>query len=203
MEEMIARLPMLGACESDLKLAFRLMAETYRSGNKVLICGNGGSAADADHWTAELLKGFRSRRPLPPSDQVKVAPQLGRALQGALPTIPLAAFPALSSAFANDVAPEFTFAQLVWGLGKRDDLLIGISTSGNATNVCAAMQTAKAQGMRTLGLSGRTGGAMRALCDVIILAPADETHLVQEYHLPIYHCLSSMLEQEFFGALQQ
>lgn len=125
--------------------------------------------------------------------------ELGAKLQGALPAIPLTGFTALATAFANDVDPHFVFAQLVWGLGRPGDVLVGISTSGNARNVCTAMEAGRYRGLFRIGLSGRTGGRLNALCDLCIKAPADETHLVQELHLPIYHCLSLMLEDEFFG----
>jgi D-sedoheptulose 7-phosphate isomerase len=130
---------------------------------------------------------------------VKLPAHLVDKLQGALPIIPITGFPTLSTAFANDVDPQLVFAQLVWALGQPGDVLIGISTSGNATNVCAALETAHARGLRTLGLTGKTGGTMKPLCDVIICAPATETYLVQEYHLPIYHYISIALEEEFFG----
>jgi D-sedoheptulose 7-phosphate isomerase len=119
-------------------------------------------------------------------------------LQGSLAAIPLTGFPSLSSAFANDVDPNLTFAQLVWGLGKPGDVLIGITTSGNSPNVCAAMEAAKARDMIRVGLTGQTGGKLLALTDFCLRAPATETYRIQEYHLPVYHCLSLMLEDEFF-----
>ena len=199
-KNLVERMPLLDGCRETIEQAFLKMASTYRSRHKVLICGNGGSAADAEHWAAELLKGFRSKRPLEQADRDKLPLALAEALQGALPTIPLTAFHALSSAFANDVRADCTFAQLTWALAQPGDLVIGISTSGTAANICAALQTARARGAATLGLTGKSGGAMRELCDVIIQAPATETYLVQEYHLPIYHCLSMMLEEEFFSS---
>ncbi len=119
-------------------------------------------------------------------------------LQGALPTIPLTGFLGLSSAFSNDVDPTLIFAQLVFGLGRPGDLLVGISTSGNAKNVRAALEVARARKIATLGLSGKTGGAMKPLCDLCLCVPETETYRIQELHLPIYHCLSLMLEEEFF-----
>ena len=201
LDEVLERVPALAVCRADLERAFALLRDTFRGGHTVLLCGNGGSAADAEHWAAELLKGFASKRALDERDGAKLPAELAQALQGALSAIPLTGFPALSSAFGNDVAPEFTFAQLVWGLGEPGGALVGISTSGNARNVCAALQTARARGMRTLGLSGETGGAMGPLCDVLLRAPSTETYRVQEYHLAIYHCLSLMLEEEFFPGI--
>ena len=145
-----------------------------------------------------MLKGFGQKRPLSQAEKQRLPEALGLKIQGALPVIPLTGFVSLSTAFANDVDPDLIFAQLVWGLGRPGDVLVGISTSGNARNVCAAMEAAQARGVRRIGLSGRTGGKLNPLCEVCIRAPADETYLIQEFHLPIYHCLCLMLEDEFF-----
>jgi len=198
-EKLSQRRPELAGNLRDVEQAFKAMRDSIRNGGKLLLCGNGGSAADAEHWAGELLKGFAQKRPLSPAGQQTLPPELGLKLQGALPAIPLTGFVSLSTAFLNDVDPHLTFAQLVWGLGKPGDVLIGISTSGNAKNVCAAMEAAKARGMYRLGLSGRTGGQLNSLCDLCLKVPADETYLIQELHLPIYHCLCLMLEDEFFG----
>jgi D-sedoheptulose 7-phosphate isomerase len=198
LDDLVRRVRGLEVCRPDIERAFETLREAFRSHHKVLICGNGGSAADAEHWAGELLKGFRHKRPLSVEDRAKLPERLAASLQGALPAIPLTGFPSLATAFGNDVDPELSFAQLVWGLGQPGDVLIGISTSGNATNVCAALQAARSRGLRTLGLAGETSGAMKDLCDVIILAPARETYLIQEYHLAIYHSLSMALEDEFF-----
>ena len=198
-KNLLERRPQLAACRGDIENAFATLRDCFRSGGKLLLCGNGGSAADADHWAGELLKGFALKRPLSPAEKAGLPPDLAGKLQGALPVIPLTGFAALGTAFANDVDPQLIFAQLIWGLGRPGDVFIGISTSGNARNVCAAMETAKARGMYALGLSGRTGGRLNALCDLCLKVPADETYLIQELHLPIYHCLCLMLEDEFFG----
>jgi D-sedoheptulose 7-phosphate isomerase len=189
----------LAVCRSDVEKAFGIMRDCFRSGGKVLLCGNGGSAADADHWAGELLKGFRRKRSLNEAEQRSLSAELAIKLQGALPAIPLTSFPSLSTAFANDVDPQLAFAQLVWGLGRPGDVLVGLSTSGKSRNVCAALEAAQARGMLRIGLAGRSGFWPDSLCDVCIKAPADETYQVQELHLPIYHCLSLMLEEEFFG----
>ena len=165
----------------------------------MLICGNGGSAADAEHWAAELLKGFYSKRPLAGPLAAVLSPDLAQNLQGALPTIPLSGFTSLSTAFANDNNIEYLFSQLVLGLGRKGDVLICISTSGQSRNVLLAAQTASALGMSTIGLTGRDGGALADLADVAIRVPETEVHLIQEYHLPVYHTLSLMLEEAFFG----
>jgi D-sedoheptulose 7-phosphate isomerase len=174
------------------------MRGCFRAGVKVLLCGNGGSAADADHWSAELLKGFRRERPLSARARKGLPRGVARALQGALPAIPLSSFPALASAFANDVSPELTLAQLVSALGRKGDVLVALSTSGRSPNVCLAAQTACARGMATIALTGRGRGRLAKLADIAIRVPARETHLVQELHLPVYHTLSLMLEDAFF-----
>lgn len=199
LESLLHRLPELAPCRLSILETYRALHDCFRGGGKVLLCGNGGSAADADHWAGELLKGFRRPRTLPTSDQARFRPELAHRLQGALPAIPLTGFPALASAFGNDVDPELVFAQLTWALGKPGDVWIGLSTSGQATNVCAAAEVAHAQGLITLGLTGEEGGRLASLCDHVIRAPARETYRVQEYHLPLYHCLSLMLEEAFFG----
>jgi D-sedoheptulose 7-phosphate isomerase len=146
-----------------------------------------------------LLKGFKLERPLSPAERGALRPELAARLQGALPAIPLTSFAALTTAFGNDVAAELAYAQLAWGLGRRGDVFVGLSTSGNAKNVCAAAEVAREKGMRVIGLTGATGGKLKPLCDVCLCAPVTETFRVQEYHLPIYHCLSLMLEEAFFG----
>ncbi|HEY3760542.1 MAG TPA: SIS domain-containing protein [Verrucomicrobiae bacterium] len=197
-KNLLQRCPQLADCLPDIEAAFAIMCGCFRSGGKLLLCGNGGSAADAEHWAGELLKGFVHKRPLNEAEKKGLPVELGAKLQGALPAIPLTGFVSLNTAFANDVDPELTFAQLVWGLGRPGDILVGLSTSGNARNVCAAMEAAKAHGLHRIGLSGRTGGKLKSCCDLCITVPADETYLIQELHLPIYHCLCTMLEDEFF-----
>jgi D-sedoheptulose 7-phosphate isomerase len=199
LEALVARAPELAPLRTDIADAFVMLEETLSQGGKLLLCGNGGSAADADHWAGELLKGFKHLRPLPVPARAGLPAPLAAALQGALPAIPLTGFPALASAFGNDVEPEFVYAQLTHALGKPGDVWIGLSTSGNAANVCAAAQVARARGLSTLGLTGASGGKLAPLCDLCLRVPATETYRVQELHLPIYHCLSLMLEDAFFA----
>jgi D-sedoheptulose 7-phosphate isomerase len=199
LNELTGRLPELAPCAGQIWGAYELLRATFAGGGKLLLCGNGGSAADAEHWAGELLKGFCSKRPLPPDALPGLDPAIAGRLQGALPAIPLTGFLSLSSAFANDVDAELTFAQLVWALGRPGDTLVCISTSGQARNVLAAAQTARARGLRTLALTARDGGALAPQCDQAIQAPADQTHRAQEYHLPIYHALCLMLEGEMFS----
>lgn len=191
--------PQLEVCVPDILAAHDLLLGVYRGGNKLLLCGNGGSASDADHISGELLKGFQSRRPLPSADRAALGEDLAAKLQQSLPAIPLTAFAALSTAYTNDVDAEYIYAQLTLGLGKAGDALLGLSTSGNARNVGHALRVARARGLRTLGMTGETGGAMRELCDVCIRVPSRETFRIQEYHLPIYHVLCLLLEDALFS----
>ncbi len=205
-KDLVHKYPDLMDIAPAIHAAYGVLRETYRQGGKVLICGNGGSAADAEHIVGELMKGYVLKRPLPASMRNKLAaafPEdkayLADHLQGALPAISLVSQTALLSAFANDVDPDMIFAQQVYGYGKPGDTLLGISTSGNAPNVLRAMQVARVLSLSTVGLTGRTGGSMNSLCDVAICVPADTTTAIQERHLPVYHTLCAMLEQEFFG----
>jgi phosphoheptose isomerase len=206
LNSLVTHYPDLETCVPDIQAAYELLRKTYRTGGKLLICGNGGSAADSDHIVGELMKGFELKRPV--SDELRQAlsainPDMGaylsEHLQEALPAISLSAHAALATAITNDTAGDVVFAQQVLGYGKQGDTLIGISTSGNSVNVRYAITVAKALGMHTIGLTGRTGGKMRDLCDVTICAPYERTLAVQERHLPIYHTLCIMLEQEFFS----
>ncbi len=205
-EALFARRAELAPLRGEIRAAFELLRTCYRDGGKVLICGNGGSAADSDHIAGELLKGFRLKRPLPANLRAKLVarePTLGAVqaerLQGGLPAIALSAHAALLTAFANDVDPELVFAQQVNAFGRSGDLLIAITTSGNSRSVLHAAVTAGALGLSVIGLTGRDGGRLPPLCDVVIRVPESETSLVQELHLPIYHTLCAMVELELFG----
>jgi D-sedoheptulose 7-phosphate isomerase len=205
LEELLERYPVLVPCRGDIQAALRALTDCFGAGGKLLVCGNGGSAADSDHIVAELMKGFMRLRPLPEDFRRRlcaVDPVLGTTLaaklQGALPTINITTLTAVSSAFANDVSAELAYAQAVNGYGKPGDILLGISTSGNAANVRSALCVARARGMKTIGLSGKGGGKMAALCDILIAVPATRTFEIQELHLPVYHCLCATLEAHFF-----
>lgn len=198
LESLFARRPELMACRGDLVRAFELLTGCFRQGGKLLLCGNGGSAADCEHWSAELLKGFHSRRPLEPHWRETLGEHLAAGLQQGLPAIPLTSLTSLATAFANDVDPALGFAQAVWALGRPGDALVGISTSGGARNVLLALRAARARGLATIGLTGTPGGELPALADVCIRVPAVRVELVQELHLPVYHTLCLMLEAEFF-----
>jgi len=198
-ELLLENYPQLDVCVSDILRAYEALRDAYAAGNKLLLCGNGGSASDADHISGELLKGFQSKRPLSAEQTEALGEELASNLQQSLPAIPLTAFAALSTAYTNDVTAEHIYAQLTLGLGKPGDILLGISTSGNAINVGHALTVARAQGMKTIGLTGQSGGAMKPLCDICICAPSSETFRIQEYHLPIYHVLCLLVEDHFFG----
>lgn len=199
LNNLLERRPELAGASKSITQAYGILRKSFRSGGKVLLCGNGGSAADADHWAGELLKGFCKKRPLSKKERGNLRSAIATKLEGSLPAIPLTSFPAASTAFGNDVDPNLTYAQLTSALGRRGDVLVGLSTSGNAANVCAAAEVARAKGLKVIALTGASGGRLKPLADVCICAPSKETYRAQEYHLPIYHCLSLMLEEEFFG----
>ena len=168
-----------------------------------MVCGNGGSAADAEHISGELMKGFHKQRHLTQELVAQITNLAGQVewveqLQGSLPVIPLTSNAALISAISNDLSADQVFAQQVLGYGVPGDALMAISTSGLSTNIIRAIIIAKSIGLKTIGLTGKPGGRFQELCDVTIQAPADETYRIQELHLPIYHLLSAMLEEEFF-----
>ena len=189
------RYPALEACREDIQKALELMLDTYGNGGKVLVCGNGGSAADCEHIVGELMKGFLSKRPV--TDE-RILENMRAGLQGSLPAISLPSQSAILSAFINDVDPEMMYAQLVYGYGKENDLLIGLSTSGNSQNVVNAIEVTKSVGIKTLSLTGKRESRMSELSDVTIRVPETETYKVQEYHLPVYHYLCAEVERVMF-----
>ena len=189
---------------AELLRAYALLVDCYAGDGLVLTCGNGGSAADAEHIVGELMKGFRSRRPLPPRECARFAAQrdvrqLTERLQGALPAISLVSQSALLTAFSNDADPELVFAQQVYGYGKSaDSVLIALSTSGNSANVVRAVEVADSLRLKTIGITGQSGGRLLELCTVCIRLPASEVPAVQERTMPVYHALCAMLEAHFF-----
>jgi D-sedoheptulose 7-phosphate isomerase len=205
LDNMIKRYPILSSSRAEIHQAFNLLRDTYNRKGKLLICGNGGSAADAEHIVGELMKSFSKVRKLGEkvkNDLVTVSTETGAYLadhlQPGLPAIALTCHSALITAFSNDVDADLIFAQQVLGYGNPGDMLLGISTSGNAKNVLYAMVTAKALGIQTIGLSGKTGGQFNTVCDVVIHVNASSTPEIQELHLPVYHALCQMLEEYFF-----
>ena len=204
-DELMKRYQVLNACRGEIDRAVGEICACYSHGGKILICGNGGSAADANHIAGELLKGFLKRRPLSAERKASMLlaspaiseDMLGK-LQEGLPAIPLTEGSALLSAFANDVDPVLAYAQGVNALGKRGDLLLAISTSGNAANCLAAVLTAKGLGLTTIALTGRKGGKIAIHADIAICVPESETFKVQELHLPVYHAICAAVEEYFF-----
>lgn len=199
LEDLIVRYPKLEICKDSIMQTFEKIAHSFEAGGRLYICGNGGSASDALHIVGELVKSFTVPRTIDPDFVQAVDPELVKKLQGALPAYALVENSALSTAYANDVDPDYVFAQQVYAYARKDDCVLGISTSGNSKNVLHAMDCAKGRGAVTLGLTGRDGGKMKEKCDVCIVVPEIETYKIQELHLPIYHTLCIMLEHYFWG----
>lgn len=205
MNDLLLRYPTLAACRQKIAAAEEALLACFRAGGKLLLCGNGGSAADCDHIAGELGKAFLKKRPIPEERRAamaercpEVAPLLDR-LEDALPAIPLTSLTALLTAYGNDREAELGFAQATLSLGKAGDILLAISTSGNSKNVLAAAKVARALGMRVIALTGEGGGALGALADITLAVPERETFKVQELHLPLYHYLSAAVERRLFG----
>lgn len=206
LEILVNRYPELSAVKKEISEAYQILKNCYAHSGKLLVAGNGGSAADAEHIVGELMKGFKLPRK-PDADFAKklvaenqeIGSVLAENLQGALPAIALDGHPALSTAYMNDCEPLLCFAQQVNGYGKNGDVFWGISTSGNSKNVLYAATTAHAKGMKVIGLTGAQNSKLEQMSDICIKVPQTETYMVQELHLPVYHCLCLMLEEKFFG----
>lgn len=205
-ELLISRYPKLESIREDIINAYLLFEECYENGGKLLIAGNGGSAADAEHIAGELMKSFRLGRKvstefaekLQETDPVR-GKILAETLECTLTAIPLTAHEALSTAYINDKAPLGVFAQQLFGFGRKGDIFLALSTSGNSENIMNAAVVAKSMGIRIVGLTGKDGGELAKVSDVAVIAPESETYMIQELHLPIYHCWCLMLEEKFFG----
>ena len=209
LDDLVNRYPILAPQKEDIRALYELVRQSFASGGKLLVLGNGGSAADALHIVGELMKSFTLPRPID-GEAARIlgarfsqeGERLAASLEGALPTVALVENAALSTALQNDVGGGISFAQQVYGLGRPEDVLLCISTSGNAANAVAAVMAARARGMHVALLSGGTGGKLRPLCDVSVVVGASETFMVQELHLPVYHALCLMLEYAFFPPAQ-
>lgn len=206
LEDLVVRYPQLQVCHADILETYELMRQTYEAGGKLLVAGNGGSCADADHIVGELMKGFCLRRQIQASfvEKMKAVDEeagiyLGDCLQGALPALALHTQQALATAYLNDVDGESMMAQTLYGYGTEKDCFLAISTSGNSANIIYAAVVARAKGMKVIALAGRDGGKLKELADVSIIVPLQETFQIQEMHLSVYHCLCLMLEEYFFG----
>ena len=203
-EQLLERYPALDCCKDSIMRADGIIENCYKTGGKLLLCGNGGSASDCEHIVGELMKSFKKKRAI--KSEVKenllafgeVGASLASSLEGGLSAVSLTSHLALSTAFSNDVDPSLTFAQQLYSLANKNDALIAISTSGNSDNCVKAVIVAKAFGLNTIALTGEKDSKLSSLCNVTVKVPARETFMIQEYHLPIYHALCAMLEEEFF-----
>ncbi len=207
LHEMLNRYSNLEPLENKISEAADAMVNCFKNGRKVLVCGNGGSASDADHIVGELMKSFECHRPLSAKLQQTIkelsnerGEMLASQLQQGLPAISLTVHNALITAIANDINGDVIFAQQVVGLGMDGDILIGLSTSGNSKNVTDAMIVAKAKGLKTIGFTGETGGKMKDWCDILLNVPEKRTAFVQELHLPVFHTICMMIENNLFGS---
>lgn len=206
LDYLIDRYPKLNVCRDDIISAYKLLEIAYCNGRKLLVCGNGGSASDSEHIVGELMKEFKLKRKVYGDHATAlkaIDPELGQVLadnlQGALPAICLTGHSSLTTAFMNDAYADLVFAQQVNGYGKPGDVFLGISTSGNSKNVLYGAVNAKAKGLKVIGLTGAKENKLMKYADVCIRVPETETYKIQEYHLPVYHCLCLMLEDKFFG----
>ncbi len=197
-EELFRRYPQLEACRASVKSAFETLRACYLSGGKVLVCGNGGSAADAEHIVGELMKAFRKPRAIPLGVASRLRPEVAARLEGALPAVSLVSMSGILTAFANDVAWEMGFAQQVLGLARAGDVLIALSTSGNSADCVAAAEVMRAAGGAVVAFTGAGASRLSEQSDVVVRVPETETRKVQELHLPVYHALCAMLEEELF-----
>lgn len=203
---LINRYPILEEIRDDIISAYFVLEATYSHDGKLLIAGNGGSAADAEHIAGELMKRFKTPRPVNEEFAEKLkaidlerGEDLAKNLECSLMAIPLVAHEALSTAYINDVDGYGVFAQQLFGFGRTGDAFLGISTSGNSKNIMNATVVARALGIKVIGLTGNTGGELATVADVCVKVPEVETYMIQELHLPIYHCWCLMLEDKFFG----
>lgn len=205
LDELMTRYPVLETIRQQILDAYQMIETCYEHGGKLLIAGNGGSCADAEHIVGELMKGFKKRRPVSDEMRERLCAEdeeygqiLAESLQEGLPAIALNNHAALNTAFSNDMDANMIYAQQMCGYGMPGDVFLGISTSGNSKNVDYAVTTAKAKGVKVIGLTGKDGGKLGRRADVAVIVPEMETFKIQELHLPIYHALCLLLEEHFF-----
>lgn len=206
LKELLNRRPELAECKESIAAALGAIIQCYERGGKLLLCGNGGSAADCDHIVGELMKGFLLKRPIDDGMKAKMRERFSgldesvlSKLQRGLPAISLPSVSGFNTAFCNDVDAELVYAQSVLALSEERDVLLAISTSGNSKNVVRAVEVARGLGLSVIGLSGKSGGALSAICDVCVAVPETETYKVQELHLSVYHYLCAEVEKHFFS----
>ena len=197
-KELILSFGNLKVIENEIRTSANLITESFFKGGKLLLCGNGGSSADCEHIAGEMIKQFTKERPLNPELVEKLGPELSNELHGGLPALSLPSMVGFHTAFNNDNNPEFAFAQQVVAFGKPNDVLWAISTSGNSKNVIQASRTAKALGLKTIGLTGEKGGQLGEVADITLKAPANNVAKIQELHLPIYHAICAFVEDKLF-----
>lgn len=209
-EELFSRFGELNSCREDFAALYRACVCAYERGGKLLVAGNGGSASDSEHIVAELMKSFCVKRPPDARLASSLAEMFGERgaaiagkLEGCLPVLPLTSMPAFTSAFSNDSDPSMAFAQLLSGYAREGDVFLAITTSGNSKNILNALAVARAMGISSAVLTGRSGGESAKLAQIAVRVPADDTGRIQEYHLPLYHALCAMLEAKFFGAAER
>lgn len=203
--DLLKRYPVLSQCSEDIEKAKNAIIECYKSGSKLLLCGNGGSCADCDHIVGELMKGFLKKRPISPEKRAEMKSNCSMIdddildkLQYGLPSISLPSFTALNTAYSNDIDSQLMYAQAVFGLAKTNDVLVAISTSGNSKNVIDAAKVAVALGIKVVSLTGNSGGILKNLSDVSVCVPEKETFKIQELHLPVYHYICAEVEKYFY-----
>ncbi len=206
LKTLLERYPVLAACSGKIVEAYAMLRDSIRQGGTVFVCGNGGSHADADHIIGELSKGFLSRRVVPEEIVRQFTENLGEdasglcsGLQMGIRAMLLSAHPALSSAYANDVDPLMCYAQQLFVAGRNGDVVIGLSTSGNAENIRNVFKVAGGLGVRRILFTGNRHGTCERYADCVIDVPESETYKIQELHLPVYHAVCMMLEEYFYG----
>ena len=206
LDQLCERYPALSDLRKSISDAAEMIIDCYKNGGKLLLCGNGGSSADADHLTGELMKSFESGRLLDDSFKKRLeeisgtrGKYLAVKLEHSLPAISLSSNIVLTTAISNDIDPSLVFAQQVMGYGNENDVLIGISTSGNSQNIIDACITAKALNLKVIGITGKTGGKMKHYCDVLVNVPETRTALIQELHLPVLHTICRIVENYFYS----
>lgn len=205
-ENLISRYPVLQKCQVDIEKACRVCCDSFSNSGSLFLCGNGGSASDADHISGELMKGFLLKREISDDKKTELTGLFGEEgkfiadhLQDGLPAVSLNGHPALSSAFANDVDPSMVFAQQLYVMGKPGDVVIGLSTSGNSDNILKCFKVAKYKNITSILLTGRDGGKGSELADISLIMPEMETYKIQELHLPVYHTMCIVIEDYFYG----
>lgn len=207
LDHLVCRYPALRPLSADVSAAAGILVQCAKSDHTIFVCGNGGSAADAEHIVGELLKGFMKKRPLPEKDRQRLLElageadgrYLGEKLQAGIRAVSLTAHVGLATAVINDLGGDLVYAQQLNALARPGDVLVALSTSGNARNVALACQVAKLHGLQVIGMTGATGGRLAELADLCLKMPSKHTFEIQEYHLPVYHALCAMVEAELFG----